>query len=1147
MPTSFSSNKKRLNPSSVCNSFPQLLDGVDSPTPLPLNFKELERSQEISVVRQTINDASYAQIRSAVLDADINEETLVQLAWAVVLGRYGAKGDVVFGGSSSARDEAFSDLSNIVGPCSIRVPVVVRVDPDQTIHELLQALLVRQSAMVQAYGTAMHENQSPLNVFQTVVSYDRNQFASEHFSSNSHWDCPLSLMVQDDGVSLSVSLSYDTGLYDQQAGTQLLDDYCHILVELTKDLNQPLRELDVLSPSMRERLVDQQCAREQVPPRPSALTCIMGQCDSRPDDLAISDFHGSSVTYGELGQRVRQLAQTLHGYGVRQGDIVAIHVERSIEAIVSMLATHAAGAAFLPLEVNSPTDRRTYMLEDARVRLVLMDGAEDLDTDVQKLRVDQELDARFKSSIEELPSDPTPADGLAYVIYTSGSTGKPKGVCIEHRSLINHVVETAALYDVSPKDRWLQFTSLAFDTSMEDIFVSLAEGASLWLRSDDMITSARAFFEAVGKTKQTVTSITTAFWHQLVHSQLPWPESIRVVVVGGERLDPGLHANFRELVDDQVCFINSYGPTEATVACTAYVDAEGDHDSTMLPIGRPLGGASCFVLDENLVPVPPGVAGQLYVGGAGLARGYLYRESLTAERFIAHPFRPNSRLYATGDVVRHTAKGNLVYIGRIDNQVKVQGFRVELGEIETRLRSHQEVEEAVVVPVSLGGSNRLVAFVQSPGQERVDENELQEFVGDTLPAYMVPRRIEVLSELPQTPAGKVDRQALIAMSTELSKQVSAAQHLTEVNDPLHKKLLSIWSEMLDEPISDPRADFFEVGGDSLLAVRLFVEIERELQVQCNPQKFFNDPTIETLAKLIRSNDTTDFKAPLLPLAQEPADVRPLFFAPTVSGQVTDYFHLSDLLKGVVPMYGLQMRGLRDGEQMHDNLRAAAEFYIERMREIQPQGPYSLAGYSAGGTVCLAIAEALHEQGETTDLMLMLDAVPSGINIASPFSSPRRLWRLGRTTIDRVKELFEEKHFFQKLISRGKPAMRRLWTRIWPSAKDPGVYVENLFMRAGQSELTSEESARMQAHLDTTIDFQPRRQPLNVVLIRSSYDPFEGPFELDLGWKQAVTGNTQVEVVPLRHHDFLDKNHIGLVAEIMKTHLNSRTGSVVNLQ
>ena len=1122
---------------------------VDSPTPLPLNFKELDRSFKNSVVQQKIDNAAYAQLRSSVLDAGANEDTLVQLAWAILLGRYGAGRDVIFGGSLSIRDEEFDGLSNVGSDARtrcIRAPIFVHVDPDQTVRDALQALLIRQLTTVRAHETVVQENQSrPTDLIQTDVIFDCHRFASlpSEYGDNrssSQWDCPLSLLVQDDGVSFSVSLTFDTGLYDLQASDQLLDDYCHILVELTKDLNQPVRDLDVLSPSMRARLIDQQCAREQQSLHPSALTSIMGHCDSRPDDLAISDFHGSSVTYGELGQRIKRLAQTLHGNGVCEGDIVAIHVNRSIEAIVSMLATHAAGAAFLPLEVNSPIDRRLYILQDARVRLVLMGGAENLDTDVQQLRVDQELYSRFKSSLEQLPSNPTPADGLAYVIYTSGSTGKPKGVCIEHQSLANHIVESAALYEVTPKDRWLQFASLSFDTSMEDIFVSLAEGASLWLRSDDMITSARAFFEAVVKAKQTITSIPTAFWHQLVHSQLPWPESIRVVVVGGERVDPGLHANFRELVDDKVCFINSYGPTEATVACTAYVDSEGDHDATMLPIGRPMVGASCFVLDEDLVPVPPGVTGQLYVGGGGLARGYLNRESLTAKRFIAHPFRPDARLYATGDLVRHTAKGNLVYIGRIDNQVKVQGFRVELGEIETCLRSHHAVKEAVVLPASVGGSTRLVAFVQSSAQERVDETELQEFMGDTLPAYMVPRRIEVLPTLPQTPAGKVDRQALITINAELLKQTSVTQNLnTEVKDPLHRKLLSIWSEMLNEPISDPQANFFMVGGDSLLAVRLFVEIERKLQVQCNPQKLFNHLTVEALAKLIRSNDATDFRAPLLPLAQEPADVRPLFFAPPVSGLASDYFHLSDKLKGVAPMYGLQIRGLRDGEEFHDNLRDAADFYIERMREIQPEGPYSLAGYSAGGTVCLAIAEALHEQGETADLMLMLDVVPSGINIASPFSSPRRLWRLGRTTIDRIKELFEGEHFFRNLLKRGKPAVQRLWTRIWPSPKEPDVHVQDLFQRAGKSELTDEESARMQKHLDTTEEFQPRRHPLDVVLIRSSHDPFEGPFELDLGWKQAISGDTLIEVVPLRHHDFLEKNHIGHVAEKMKTHLNAR--------
>jgi len=345
--------------------------------------------------------------------------------------------------------------------------------------------------------------------------------------------------------------------------------------------------------------------------------------------------------------------------------------------------------------------------------------------------------------------------------------------------------------------------------------------------------------------------------------------------------------------------------------------------------------------------------------------------------------------------------------------------------------------------------------------------------------------------------------------------------------------------MLDQTVSDPHADFFAIGGDSLMAVRLFSEIERELEVQCSPHEFLRQPTVELLAKLIRSGDETDFKAPLLTLAEEPTNVRPLFFAPTVSGQVTDYFHLVEKLRGVAPMYGLQMRGLRDGEDVHNDLRDAAEFYIQQMREVQPKGPYSLAGYSAGGTVCLAIAEALHQQGERADLMLMLDAIPSGINIASPFSSPRRLWRIGRTTIDRILELLEGEDFFQNLVHRSKLPLQRLWAKIWPSAKQPNVHVEDLFERSGMSSLTPQEAARMQMHLETTIDFQPRRYPLDVVLVRSLHDPFEGPFEPDLGWSQAIQGKTQIEIVSLRHYDFLNKNFSETVAGKMKIHLNAR--------
>ncbi len=297
-----------------------------------------------------------------------------------------------------------------------------------------------------------------------------------------------------------------------------------------------------------------------------------------------------------------------------------------------------------------------------------------------------------------------------------------------------------------------------------------------------------------------------------------------------------------------------------------------------------------------------------------------------------------------------------------------------------------------------------------------------------------------------------------------------------------------------------------------------------------------------LAQLPKLNDMTDSKAPLITLAQQRADVRPLFVAPTISGRSRDYSHLAEQLNDTVPVYGLQMRGLAGGDKVYDNLRDAAEYHIERMREIQPEGPYSLAGYSAGGTICLAIAEALHDQGETVDLMLMLDAVPLGIEIASPLGSPRRLWRWGCAVVGRIAELYAEGDFFLSMIKRSKSVTLRLWTKIWPFAKKHKIDVRDLFTQSSSSDLPADEAARVQTHLDTILNFQPRRLPLNVVLIRGRYDQLEGSFELDLGWNLAVTGDIQVEVISLQHHQFLFKNRVQLLAEKMKAHLNARVST-----
>ena len=1147
--------EEQFDHSEGLDSIQRMLDGIKTSTSLPLYLNDDgQRSHCISDVHLEFPSELCEKMRQCAYEAEVSDTALIQLGWGILLQRYGAGKDLLFGGVwTTPRNGAFSD---VVAPSTVKLPVRLQLESDQTVRNMLQSLHADHLALQKYRWTPLQDIQQIHNggerLFETYVAYEHASFENElsqlagwqqrKFWSRSHSRESLSLKVQETGDSLSLTLRYDTGLYDKETAAQLLDDYFHILTALIRQSDQPLRNLDVLSPAMRTQWVDPQCAREQTPPKDSTLVRILSQCESRPEALAIRALQqGLTVSYGELGQRVNRLARILRAEGVREGDIVAIHVSRSVEAIVSMLAIHAAGAAFLPLDLNSPADRRTYMLEDSQVRLMLMDGSATLDTPVQKLRVDQKFDDIADDALPDLPNSLTPPDGLAYVIYTSGSTGKPKGVCIEHGSLANHIVQMTKLFELSLDDRSVQFASLAFDASLEEVFTTLATGASLWLRDEEMATSARAFFDRVAENELSVISLTTAFWHQLVHSQMAWPDCVRLVVVGGERADPRMHAQFRQLVKDHVRFINAYGPTETTIACTCYDDAEGDHDLNVLPIGRPLGGVSCFVLDENLVPVPPQVEGQLYVGGAGVARGYLRRDELTTERFIAHPFRPNAgprdRLYATGDIVRRTPKGNLIYVDRIDNQVKVQGYRVELGEIETCLRNYQGIEEAVVLPLSLpgGGGTRLVAFAQAAETE-VDSNELRDFVRSELPAFMVPRQVEVLRTLPYTAVGKVDRQALIKRASELPKK----EPIPGVDDPLQTQLLHIWSEILKVRVTDPSSDFFLLGGDSLMAVRLFTEIERELGMQCMPQEFFKNPTVEALAQTIREHDGTDFKAPLVKLAEGSADVLPLFVAPTVSGQVADYFHLADALGDSVPIYGLQMRGIRSGETIHDNLRDAARFYVERMREVQPEGPYRILGFSAGGVVSLAIAEVLHEQGEQTEFLGMMDSVPANIEIAAPFSSPRRMWRFGCTLVDRFRELLEGKNVVRNFFKRAVPALQRIWAHIWPSAKEPEIEVVALFERSGiVTGLTSEEANRMQAHLDTMTKFRAQGYPIDIVLIRSKYDPLEGPHQNNLGWDQAVTGNIQIESVPVRHYDMVAKGKLKPVAKMIRRYLTAR--------
>ncbi len=1131
--------------------FKGLLAGFDETTELPYQAsfrREPARKTRESSVLLTAEQTQAVQ--HAAQEVGVTPNTVLQLAWGLLLTRYSSRDDVVFGATWSGRPGTIEQAADVVGPFINTLPVRLDLSRGPSVREALLELRKQHVALRPYQHTALQDIKAnsdlaaAAQLFDTFVVFEYERFFSILARENARWtraklwsrsqtSYPLGVTAYFEGGCLRVILDYDVGLYDERTAHELTLAYTRLLVNACLALDTSVHRVHLLDPEVFRRLTQVELARELVSDEPSALTRITETAASRADAIAIQEIGGGRVTYAELMQRALGLAGRLVARGVEPGDIVGVLMPRSIDAVVSMLAIHAAGAGFLPLDPTNPEQRLQYMVEDSQARVVLVSRRTPTELEVGRdVRMAIDADERDPSAAGgALPADPTPASGLAYVIYTSGSTGQPKGVCIPHRALANHVAATLELFGLKVADRVLQFAALSFDASIEEIFPTLAAGATLVIRSDEMVTSARNFFEAVTAGGITILDLPTAFWHQLVHSELPWPERVRLLVIGGERASAPTYALFRRQATSHIRFLNTYGPTETTVTSTVYDDAAGDHDADDFPIGKPARGLSHFALDRHLRPVVPGTVGQLYIGGAGLAMGYLRRDELTNERFVRHPWRSGARLYATGDLVRQTERGNYVYVDRIDNQVKIRGFRIELGEIEARLCTHPEVKEAVVVVQKESGQDaRLLGFaVADP--DRTSPKELRDHLAAALPAYMVPAHLWVEKELPKTPAGKVDRRALARRTVEIDQ--SDLESVTD--DSLERELIKIWSELLKVPVTDTHTSFFELGGNSLIAVQMFTQVEKRLGKTCKVMEFFKNPTVAALRVLIDSHDGTDWKAPCLHLADGKPGALPIFLAPSVTGRAIDYVHLAEVLGKDYPVYALQIRGLREGEAMHPDLASAARFYADLMQEVQPRGPYVIFGFSAGGTIAMAIAEELHDRGEKMALLGALDTVPP-VRAPSPFTSFTRMRRLARTTTGRVQELLSGPDALKRLWIRTTSALMRGAAMWLPIPLAYHAKVEGLFVGAGV-ELSEAEKELMQSHLNAIMNHTPKRYPIDVVLFRTHLDPFEGPHEPDLGWSRAVTGNIAIDTLPCMHHELLTRDGAPRLAALVRPYLD----------
>ena len=663
-----------------------------------------------------------------------------------------------------------------------------------------------------------------------------------------HLDTELSLSELDGGIV--GAFRFRTGVLDPAAGQRFVDQLADLLDTAADDPEARLGTLPRATGDERVRILEEWNDTARPIDTDICVPRLFERQVSRTPDAPALVAGGECLSYRQLDERANQLAHALRSAGVAPSDRVGICLDRGRDLILALLAVLKAGAAYVPVDPLNPPDRVAATFADASVRMAL--GHRALAGKLAHVAAPVTFLDDRRAEIERQPTTaplPPPGPGdTAYVIYTSGSTGTPKGVDLPHRAFSNYMQHAVDLFGIRPDDRVLQFFSVSFDASAEEIYPTLLNGGCLVPRTDRMLADPAAFLDACGSLGVTVVHIPTGFWHSLVaaldEGTACLPGTLRLIVVGGEAALPWPVANWQRLVGGRVRLLNTYGPTEATITAIAG-ELNAADISTGVPIGRPVANTRAYVLDDALQPVPVGVVGELYLGGAGLANGYLNRAGLSAARFVADPFGPpGGRLYRTGDLVRHRPDGVLVFLGRGDRQVKINGYRVELGEVEAALRRVDGVADAAVVPS--GRSGRLLAYLTPAGALPPTAGQLRSALRAHLPEYMVPERFVTLAAFPRTPGGKVDYAGLPAVAP-LARPTADAAPGELPRTPEERALAAIWCEVLEVPEVRRHDDFFALGGHSLLATKVLARLNDTAGRELPLRAIFEAPTLAALA------------------------------------------------------------------------------------------------------------------------------------------------------------------------------------------------------------------------------------------------------------------------------------------------------------
>ncbi len=949
----------------------EVLAGFDTPTLVapPHHLEPGARGLETFAVSADTTRAIAELARSR----QTTVSTVLQAAWAQLLIWLTGNHDVAFGTTVSGRPAEVAGAESMVGLLINTIPVRAHITPATTTADLLDQLQGAHTDTLEHEHLSLseiHRLTGHEKLFDTLFAYENypletSAMAVNHELSITDFDVfernhyPLTMQAALSGDRLGLRVEYDADVFDRRTIGALTDRLERVLVAMTTDPARRLSSVDLLDGPEHARLdaIGNRAALTRPEPAPASIVDLFAaQVAHRPDAVAIS-WTGVSMTYRELDEAANRLAHLLAAEGAGPGQSVALLFSRSAQAIVAILAVLKTGAAYLPVDPAAPVARIGFMVGDAVPVAAVTTGGLRSRLDGCDVRVIDIEDPRIGGCPDTALPVPA-ADGVAYLIYTSGTTGVPKGVAVTHQNVTRLIGSLDA--GLPAPGVWTQCHSYAFDVSVWEIFAPLLRGGRVVVVPEAVVRSPRDFGALLVDEGVSVLTQTPSAVAMLDPAGL---EGVALVMAG--------EACPAEVVDRWApgrVMVNAYGPTETTM-CVA-ISAPLNAGSGAPPIGSPVAGAGLFVLDAWLRPVPPGVVGELYAAGTGVATGYLGRPGLTGSRFVACPFgEPGTRMYRTGDLVRWGADGQLVYVGRADEQVKIRGYRIELGEVQAALVRLDGVDQAVVIArEDRPGDKRLVGYITGTA----DPAEARTTLAGRLPVYMVPSAVLGLDALPLTPNGKLDTRALPAPEYTGGAYRAPSNATEEILTGVFARVLGVERVGVDD-------SFFDLGGDSISAMRLIATINADLSVDLAVRTLFDAPSVRSLSRRLATDTSSGQDVVPVQTLKRGAGI-PVFCIHPAGGVSWPYQVLGTYLD--CSIIGIQQ--VRAGaEREPRSIREMAEVYADRLQEAYPSGPYNLLGWSFGGVVAHAVAVELQRRGCVVARLILLDAQPTMDDGAAP--------------------------------------------------------------------------------------------------------------------------------------------------------------------